>query len=65
MKYIVKLDQKDIADIICKHFCLADPKDVHIEAGTITEGYGMSEHPVGYVKAEVEFDKDVCIKVPF
>ena len=65
MKYIVKLDQKDIVDIICKHFGLADPKDVHIEAGTTTKGYGMSEHLEGYVKAEVEFDKDVCIKAPF
>lgn len=53
MEKIIRLNQNDIQKIVAKHFGVANICQVEIEPYTTTEGYGMSEHSVIKVRAEV------------
>lgn len=56
METVVKLNQDDIQKIIAKHFNVANVCQVEVKPYTTTAGYGMDEHMVAEVKAEVLID---------
>ena len=59
METIVKLNHDDIQKIIAKHFKVANLCQVKVIPYTATEGYGIDEHIVTKVKAEVSIDDDI------
>lgn len=50
---IIKLNQDDIQKIIAKHFNIEDINQVEVKPYITSAGYGMCEHEVAAVKAEV------------
>ena len=73
MKYTVKLDQKDIIDIIRRHFGCIDPESVQLELRTTAEDSktGFLDPKTGFLKAglnvgaRVEFERGVYAEIQF
>lgn len=50
---IIKLNQDDIQKIIAKHFNIEDINQIEVKPYITSAGYGMCEHEVAAVEANV------------
>lgn len=57
MRHIIELNPTDIRKIIAEHFKV-DQKQVAVNTGMTSVGYGMDEHYEPYVRVEVELKEE-------